>query len=41
MFKPVEAFQIKFASPANAPESLNCTCVVDPPGDVAAPKPTS
>ena len=41
MFNPVEASQIKLASPPNAPELLNCTCVVDPPGDVAAPKPTS
>ena len=32
MFNPVEEFQIKFASPPNAPELLYCTCVVEPPG---------
>ena len=39
--KAVAAVQVKFASPAKAPESLNCTCVVDPAAPVAAPKPTS
>ncbi len=29
----VPAVQIKSASPANDPELLNCTCVVDPPGN--------
>ena len=33
MFNPVEEFQIKFASPPNAPELLYCACVVEPPGN--------
>jgi len=27
--------------PPNAPELLNCISVVEPPGEVEAPKPTS
>ena len=32
MVKAVPAVHIKSASPPKAPELLNCTCVVDPPG---------
>ena len=41
IINPVPAVHIKSASPANAPDELYCTCVVEPPGEVAAPKPTS